>query len=68
MTAYDKYQRDIGREEGREEGRQEGRQENQIQVALEMLRDGFDVGVASRYSKLEPNFILEEERKAKEGA
>ena len=53
MTAYDKYQRDIGR------------QENQIQVALEILREGFDVEMASRISKLEPDFIREEEHKAK---
>ena len=56
MTAYDKYQRDIGR------------QEKQIQIALRMIHEGFDVEVASRISELEPDFILEEDRKAREGA
>jgi predicted transposase/invertase (TIGR01784 family) len=48
-----------GLEEGLEKGREEGREREQLEVARNMLADGLDVSLISRYTGL-PHSKIEE--------
>jgi len=54
--------REVGREEGREEGievgREEGKEEEKTETAISMLKDGMDVEIVVKYSRLSREKVL----------
>ena len=52
MGASRREGRKEGRKEGREEGLKEGQLQKQVDIAVEMLRDGVSYEVIAKYTKL----------------